>query len=120
MPKQPKKNFFQYVDQSMVLCFLAVLNTKIEEWKGRKFTINYYINNDSIQINESEERNSGIMGGKFLAKKRYQNADNSGYITPGDLLVNSDIVINKWKFHITECAPKTKTYYSEVLGIEQA
>ncbi len=41
--KAPKKDFFKFYDNSMILRFKAKLNTDIEEYFERRFIISYFL-----------------------------------------------------------------------------
>ena len=60
VPKQPKKDYFKYIDNDKItLRFLARLNTKIPEDLDRRFLISFFLADDSIQVYEMPDRNSG-------------------------------------------------------------
>ncbi len=60
IPKQPKKDYFKYIDNDKItLRFLARLNTKVIEDVERRFLISFFLADDSIQVYEMPNRNSG-------------------------------------------------------------
>jgi len=60
IPKQPKKDYFKYIDNDkIILRFLARLNTKVLEDVDRRFLISFFLADDSIQVYEMPNRNSG-------------------------------------------------------------
>ena len=73
VPKPPKKDYFKWVDNQIQLMFTAVMNTDKPEDVNRKFIITYYLNDDTLMVYEPQQRNSGIVSGKFLEKMKYKN-----------------------------------------------
>ena len=112
VPKPPKKDFFKWVDQQISLRFTAILKNPKPEDAHRKFIITFYLNDDSIQIYESQTRNSGFSEGKFLEKNQYKTTEGKKF-QPEDLVVGYDVKVNGYWFHITDCDDFTKKWYAE-------
>lgn len=56
------------------------------------FVISFYLSNDTIQIFEPVQRNSGIVGGKFLERRKLAKpGPSAGYYLVQDLFVGSQI-----------------------------
>lgn len=102
IPNKPKRDFFKYVDNDgKVLRFTARFNTQVPEDVDRRFIISYYLADDTISIFEPAQKNSGIVEGKFLERNKYKNRWNSEkFITPSDIAIGGDILINSYSFHI--------------------
>jgi hypothetical protein len=102
LPNQPKRDFFKYVDNDKkVLRFTARFNTRIPEDVDRRFIISFFLSDDTISIFEPAQKNSGIIEGKFLERRKYKNVDkNSEFLTPTDLAIGGDVKINGYNFHI--------------------
>jgi len=105
VPDRPKPNFFKALDnQSKILRFTARFNTRVPEDVDRRFIISFYLANDAIGIYEPNQKNSGIISGKFLESKKYKNVNNNGeWITPTDMPIGGDVTINGHNFHILSC-----------------
>ena len=58
------------------------MNTTRPEDVGRKFVITFYLNDDTLMIYEPQQRNSGIVSGKFLEKGKYKNTEGKLQVTP--------------------------------------
>ena len=112
IPKKPKIDFFQYVDNDKkILRYTARFNTKVPEDVDRRFIISYYLKDDTISIFEPAQKNSGILEGPFLKQTKYKNVDkNNEFITPSDLAIGGDIKINSYNFHILGCDDFTTKY----------
>jgi hypothetical protein len=117
LPQQPKRDFFKYVDNDKtILRFTGRMNTRVPEDVDRRFIIAFYLSDDSLSIYESNQKNSGIMEGKFLEKNKYKNVDNNmQFITPSDMAVGGDVKINGYSFHILMADDFTKNYLSSHL-----
>ena len=112
IPKKPKIDFFKYVDNDKkILRFTARFNTKVPEDVDRRFIISFYLADDTISIFEPAQKNSGIIEGPFLERRKYKNVDKAmEYITPTDLPVGGDIKINGYNFHILGSDEYTTKY----------
>lgn len=114
IPKKPKIDFFKYVDNDKkILRYTARFNTKVPEDFDRRFIISFYLADDTISIFEPAQKNSGIIEGPFLERRKYKNIDKADEsITPSDLPVGGDIKINGYNFHILGCDDYTTKYLS--------
>ena len=68
---------------SNVLRFVAFMKTDNPVDAGRKFTVSYFLSDDTISVFEPPQRNSGVIGGKFLERGRIQK--------PGQELFKSEM-----------------------------
>jgi hypothetical protein len=112
IPEKPKKDFFKSVDnEGKILRFTARFNTRVPEDVDRRFIISFFLSDDSISIYEPAQKNSGIMEGKFLERRKYKNVDkNQEFITPTDMPIGGDVKINGYNFHILSCDEYTQKY----------
>ena len=112
VPQKPKINFFKAVDNDKnILRFTARFNTRVPEDIDRRFIISFYLADDSISIYEPAQKNSGIIPGKFLERRKYKNVDKGGaFINPTDMPVGGDVKINGHSFHILSCDEYSQKY----------
>jgi len=112
VPQKPKIDFFKAVDNDKnILRFTARFNTRVPEDFDRRFIISFYLSDDSISIYEPAQKNSGIIPGKFLHRRKYKNVDkNMEFITPTDMPIGGDVKINGHSFHILSCDEYTSSY----------
>jgi hypothetical protein len=117
VPDRPKPNFFKALDnQAKILRMTARFNTRVPEDVDRRFIISFYLADDSIGIYEPNQKNSGIISGKFLERKKYKNVDNNlAWITPSDMPIGGDVKINGHSFHILSCDDYTQKYLDAYL-----
>ena len=64
---------------SNVLRFMAKMDNDRPIDQNRYFIISYFLCDDTILVYEPPQRNSGIIGGKFLERSRIKLPDGSGY-----------------------------------------
>lgn len=112
LPDKPKRDFFKYVDNDKkVLRFTSRFNTRVPEDVDRRFIISFYLADDTISIFEPIQKNSGVMEGKFLERRKYKNVDrNAEFLSPTDLAIGGDVKINGYGFHILSCDDYTQNY----------
>jgi hypothetical protein len=112
VPDRPKPDFFKHLDNAKtILRFTARFNTRVPEDLDRRFIISFFLSDDSISIYEPEQKNSGIVSGKFLEKRKYKNCDKGGeWLTPTDMPLGGDVKINGHSFHVLSCDDYTKNY----------
>ena len=117
IPQKPKVDFFKAMNNDKkILRFTAQFNTRVPEDVDRRFIISYYLADDSIGIYEPAIKNSGIIEGKFLHKRRYKNVDNNNeFITLSDFSIGGNIKINGHSFHILTADDYTLSYLNNYL-----
>ena len=66
VPQRPKVDEFKALDNDKkILRFTARFNTRTPEDVDRRFIISFYLGDDTIGIYEPNQKNSGIVPGKF-------------------------------------------------------
>ena len=94
----------------------------------RRFLLNYYVDDGEVMLQESTIGNSGFTGGRFLRKQRIcLNAEATAdprvapiYLTQKDLFLGAELVINKFKFVITQVDLHTENYLAHKSAIADA
>ena len=76
------------------------------EDKLRRFIISYRLSDDMVTVYEKAQRNSGIIGGKFLERTRVCKpgslVDSPDFYTPADFSIGAVVEIFKHRFKITD------------------
>lgn len=99
VPKPPRKDFVKLMNHdNMVLRYSARLDTTRPVDVERKFVVSYFLADDTISVYEPRQRNSGIVGGKFLERMRMTKPQGSGYYLARDLYIGSMITLMRHKF----------------------
>lgn len=115
VPKPPQKDFRKFMEKdrcgldSNVLRFAAKIITDIPIDKDRMFIISFFLSDDTILVFEPPQRNSGIIGGKFLERARIRKpgqeiykSEMSEYFKPQDLFVGAKVVFNCHNFKLVD------------------
>lgn len=102
-----------------VLRFNCYFNEHINEsafenYRIRKCDIFYYLDDDTIHINEVKEENSGIPQGYFVKRHKIERVPSSqDYITWREFNLKSDILIYGKRFRICNCDEFTREFFRE-------
>jgi len=95
----------------------AVPESLSEPYHERRFTIFYYLVDDSIQIVEQRKNNSGYMQGLFMKRHKVPRAANasayneSEFVSLQDFAETDNIVIYGRVFLLTGCNQFTEEFY---------
>jgi len=102
-----------------VLRFYAYIVEKVifsneESLRYRKFQILYYLDDDTIQINEESLENSGIDQGMYLKRQPVPADAEDRFMKWSELKVGQTIPIFKQPFHIISCDAMTREFYEKM------
>jgi len=90
----------------------AVHESRLENFRVRKVTVMYYLEDNTIQVNEPKEENSGIPQGAFI--KRHHVPKGAGdFYTVVDLALGTDITFYGRSFRIVDCDAFTAQFFEE-------
>ncbi|KAJ0402241.1 hypothetical protein P43SY_008233 [Pythium insidiosum] len=110
VPKPPKKDFKKMAQfDRMLLRFAARMISTRKEQAQRRFVITYFLTDDTMYIYEPEQRNSGVVNGKFLERGAYKRPDGAKY-TFFDFVIGAELVFNGFRFEILDCDEYTKKF----------
>lgn len=76
----------------------------------RKFVIAWYPEDDTIAIFEPPQRNTGVIGGKFMAREKIRNADTGRFFDTADFYVGAEIVARSVRFVLDSCDGRTAEF----------
>lgn len=94
VPKPPKKDWAKLMEnEGKVLRFVAKLANPRPIDVKRRFIIGYSLADDTLSVFEPPVRNSGIVGGKWLASGKYRDPETGKYIVAGDLYVGGNVTL---------------------------
>ncbi|NXX85998.1 EFHC2 protein, partial [Urocolius indicus] len=113
--KPPQKDFKKFMEKdrsgmdSNILRFVAKLVTDSPIDKDRKFIISYFLSDDTISVFEHVQRNSGVLGGKFLRRGRIKKpgqelfkSEPSEYFKAQDLFVGARVCFHGHNFLLVD------------------
>eukprot|EP00286_Rhodomonas_abbreviata_P016893 CAMPEP_0181320342 /NCGR_PEP_ID=MMETSP1101-20121128/18072_1 /TAXON_ID=46948 /ORGANISM="Rhodomonas abbreviata, Strain Caron Lab Isolate" /LENGTH=608 /DNA_ID=CAMNT_0023428039 /DNA_START=29 /DNA_END=1852 /DNA_ORIENTATION=+ len=78
-----------------------------------KCILTYNLIDDSFNMMEPRQENSGLNQGCILRRQRVQKPDGSGVYTWRDLFVGAEIVIRGQVVHMVDCDDYTRKWYRE-------
>uniref|UniRef100_A0A3B5B1C8 EF-hand domain-containing family member C2 n=1 Tax=Stegastes partitus TaxID=144197 RepID=A0A3B5B1C8_9TELE len=123
LPKPPRKDFHKFMEkdrrgiESNVLNFRAKMVTSDAVDRERVFIISFYLCDDSISVFEPPQRNSGVLGGKFLERGRVKKPGQelfkkelSEYFIAQDLYIGATLCINSKNFQLLSTDEYTFNY----------
>lgn len=97
----------------------AVHEKREEKYRIRKCTVLYYLEDDSIQVNEAKQENSGIPQGTLIKRHRIpMPPPNDDQFYEVDVLnVGNEVTLYGRAFTITDCDAFTRNYLTK-LGVK--
>lgn len=115
IPKPPSRDFIKFLEKdrngldSNVFRYLAYIDSDSPIDSTRKIIISYYLSDDTMSFYEPPSRNSGIIPGDFMERRRHKKPEDwdnmdctAEYYTARDLHLGARCVFNKFNFIITD------------------
>lgn len=96
-----------------ILRYEARMISENKEDNIRKFIISFFCGDDTVQVYEQAERNSGIWAGKFLEKKKHKHPITNKYYTEKDFQVGETVVLANYRFQLLRVDEFTYKYMKE-------
>lgn len=97
----------------------SVVESNQENSRNRKVKVLFYLEDNSVSINEEKKENSGIPQGIFLKREKCLNSNGNGkFLTAHDFRVGEAITIYGRSIYIYNCDEYTREFY-EKLGAPQ-
>ncbi|XP_075706870.1 EF-hand domain-containing family member C2 isoform X2 [Rhinoderma darwinii] len=128
LPKPPQRDFKKFMEKdrngldSNVLRFVAKLITDNPIDKERTFIISFFLSDDTIAVFEPPQRNSGIIGGKFLERCRVKKpgqelfkTEMSDCFKAEDLFVGARINFNGHQFILVDADEYVFSYMEKTV-----
>jgi hypothetical protein len=110
-PKPAPKDEMKLIERMHdVLRFKTRLVTKNAVDATREFIITFYLSDDTVQMYEPPQRNSGIVAGKFLQRTKVKNPDTGDYFRAADLEVGAVVTINRQQFKLLQATEYAMRY----------
>lgn len=96
-----------------ILRFTARLVSSDHLDEERKFIISFFCRDDTVQIFEVADKNSGRMSSKFMERKKLKHLYTGKYYSEKDFVIGKSIYVNKYIFKLLECDEYTKKYMKD-------
>ncbi|XP_077393798.1 EF-hand domain-containing family member C2 [Festucalex cinctus] len=126
LPKPPQKDLNKFMEydrcglESNVLKFYAKMVTTSQVDSDRELIISFYLSDDTISVFERSQKNSGVLGGMFLARGRVKKpgqelfkSEPSQYFTAQDLYVGATLCLNNRLFQLLDADEYTLNYLEQ-------
>lgn len=93
----------------------SVVESSLENYRVRKLDIFFYLEDNSVSINEPKQTNSGIPQGAFLKRQKVLRADGSGkHLTVQDFRIGQEVNIYGKTIFVTGCDQYTREFYDNI------
>lgn len=113
MPKAPKKDGLkQKLFAGQMLRFRIKFRSPKPVDAEREFILQVFLEDDTIQIREIPNRNSGFSGGKFLSRSR-QRHPNGKQIVPGDITLGTTLYVQSHEFVVLDADAGSLKYMEQ-------
>ena len=96
-----------------ILRFNAKLVSTEPDDENREFIISVYCGDDTIQVYEVCDKNSGRIGGKFMERKKHKNPVTMGYYDEHDFLIGRTVFLGGFKFQLLSADEYTEKYMED-------
>jgi hypothetical protein len=96
-----------------ILRFNCKMISSIPSDAERRFIVSVFCRDDTVQIYEVAEKNSGRVSSKFMERQKVKNPYTNRYYTEKDFVVGTTIYANKFIFKLVECDEYTKKYMKD-------
>lgn len=114
MPLPPHKDGAKLkAFQGMILRYQATLDNPKASDRSRSFIIQVHLEDDTIQVLEPPQRNSGHKGGVFLNRGKIEPHDDSPSVVPQDLYLGAVVPIYGFHFLLHDADEYTLRHMEE-------
>ena len=96
-----------------ILRFNAKLVSTEPDDENREFIISVYCGDDTIQVYEVCDKNSGRIGGKFMERKKHRNPVTNNYYEEKDFLIGRTVFLGGFKFQLLSADEYTEKYMED-------
>merc|ERR1711990_1029827 len=112
--KPPKVDMKKMFKQDMhVLRFECSLVSTEPDDETRRFIISFYCGDDTIQIYEICDKNSGRIGGRFMERKKQTNPVTGRYYQEKEFVLGEVVYLVGFKFMLAKADEYTERYMED-------
>ena len=113
-PVPPKFDMKKMFKQDMhILRFKAKLVSTEPDDESRDFIVSFYCGDDTIQVYEVCDKNSGRIGGRFMERKRQNNPVTGKYYQERDFSIGRTVQLAGFKLMLVSCDQYTEKYMED-------
>jgi len=114
LPKPPKTDMKKLFKQDMhTLRFNAKLVSTEPDDESRTFLISFFCGDDTIQVYEVCDKNSGRIGGRFMERKKQRNVISGNYFQERDFVIGRTVQLTGFKFMLMSADEYTEKYMED-------
>lgn len=107
----PKIDMYKMFDNDMhIMRFEAKMVSTSMEDDMRNFIVSFFPSDDTVQVYEVVERNAGIVGGKFLERRKFKNPYNNQNYEERDFAIGRTIVLQGFRFFLAKADEYTHKF----------
>ena len=110
-PRKDDTKFNEYGNS--VVKFSVKLENGIITDEARRFVLSCYLADDTVAIFEPVQRNSGMVGGKFLQRQKVKNSATGKNFVPSDFYVGASVVLNSFRFKVLATDERSMSYMEQ-------
>ena len=96
-----------------ILRFNAKLVSTEPDDENREFLISFYCGDDTIQVYEVCDKNSGRIGGKFMERKNHKNPVSNANYEEKDFCIGRSIFLGGFRFQLVSADEYTEKYMED-------
>ncbi|CAG9317837.1 unnamed protein product [Blepharisma stoltei] len=113
-PNAPKPDMYKMFDNDQhILRFEAKLVSSNPEDELGKFILSFYPGDDTIKVYQVVDKNSGVVGGKFLERRKFKNPYSNQYYQQKDCVIGNTLILQGYRFLLVHCDEYTFTFMEE-------
>lgn len=113
-PKPPKKDMTKiFTNDQYVMRFEARMISQNKDEHNRKFIVSFFCGDDTIQVYQNADKNSGIWGGKFLERKKHDHPSEGRYLVDTDFQIGAIVPLSVYRFQLLKADDFTLNYMRE-------
>lgn len=113
-PKPPKVDMKKMFKGDMhILRFMSKMVSTEPDDESRDFLVSFFCGDDSIQVYEVADKNSGRVGGKFMDRKKHRDPVTGDYYYEKHFLIGATIYLAGFKFKLMQADEYTEKYMEE-------
>lgn len=102
-----------FTNDQYVLRFEARLISHNKDEHNRKFIVSFYCGDDTVQVYQNADKNSGIWGGKFLERKKHEHKTEGRYLVDTDFQIGGIVQLSVYNFQLLKADDFTINYMKE-------
>ena len=99
-----------YTQDQFILRFEARLISQAKDDNTRNFIVSFFCGDDTVQVYEVADKNSGLWRGKFFERSRHLNPATQQYFKEKDFQIGETLQFSVYKFQLLRADEFTHKY----------